>query len=39
MFYLKKFYDIKSLIPYNCHNHCHNQYQTNTSLKRETQPH
>ncbi len=29
---------LKSLIPYNFHNPCH-QYQTNTSLKRETQPH
>ncbi len=25
---------LKSLIPYNCHNPCH-QYQTNISLKRE----
>ncbi len=36
-FSLKKFFIIlKSLIPYNFHNPCHQcQYQTNTSLKRE----
>ncbi len=36
----KVFIILKSLIPYHFHNRCHRcQYQTNTSLKRETQPH
>ncbi len=46
LFSFKKVFIIilKSLIPYNFHNPCHQcQYQTNTSLKRErekiTQPH
>ncbi len=38
IFFIEKGYYIilKSLIPYNFHNPCHQcQYQTNTSLKRE----